>query len=99
VLQYASHTIFPPSFVVDISAHFEAKKHAALAYRSQFHDPASKEPATYISSANFWDWWEGRARHFGNLVGARYGEPFIFEGPLLVNDPVMQFRDFGYYPR
>jgi bacillithiol biosynthesis deacetylase BshB1 len=99
VLQYASHTVFAPSLVVDVSDHFEAKKHAALAYRSQFHDPASKEPATYVSSASFWDWWEGRARHFGNLVGARYGEPFLAEGPLLVKDPVAQFADFGYYPR
>lgn len=99
VLQYAAHTLFAPSFVVDISEHFEAKKHAALAYRSQFFDPASKDPATYISSPGFWDWWEGRARHFGNLVGAKYGEPFIVESPLLVKDPVAQFQDFGYYPR
>jgi LmbE family N-acetylglucosaminyl deacetylase len=99
VLEYASHTMFPPSFVVDVSDHFAAKKHAALAYKSQFHDPGSKDPATYISSSGFWDWWEGRARHFGNLVGAKYGEPFFVEGPLLVRDPVAQFLDFGYYPR
>jgi bacillithiol biosynthesis deacetylase BshB1 len=99
VLQYASHTQFDPSFVVDVSEHFAAKKHAALAYKSQFHDPGSKDPATYISSAGFWDWWEGRARYYGNLVGARYGEPFFVESPLLVADPVAQFRDFGYYPR
>lgn len=99
MLQYASHTMFTPSFVVDVSGHFAAKKHAALAYKSQFHDPASKDAATYISSSGFWDWWEGRARHFGNLVGAKHGEPFFVEGPLLVRDPVAQFLDFGYYPR
>jgi bacillithiol biosynthesis deacetylase BshB1 len=99
VLQYASHTLFSPSFVVDISAHFEAKKHAALAYKSQFFDAASKEAPTYISSPGFWDWWEGRARHYGNLVGAKYGEPFVVDGPMLVKDAVEQFRDFGYYPK
>jgi bacillithiol biosynthesis deacetylase BshB1 len=99
VLQYASHTLFAPSFVVDISDHFEAKKHAALAYKSQFFDANSKDPATYISSQGFWDWWEGRARHYGNLVGARYGEPFMVDGPILVKDPVEQFQDFGYYPK
>jgi bacillithiol biosynthesis deacetylase BshB1 len=99
VLQYASHTMFTPSLVVDISEHFEKKKQAALAYKSQFFDPASKEPATYLASSGFWDWWEGRARHFGNLVGAKYGEPFLVEAPVLVKDPVAQFLDFGYYPR
>jgi len=98
VLQYASHTQFTPSLVVDVSEHFAAKKHAALAYKSQFFDPASSEPATYISSARFWDWWEARARHYGNLVGATHGEPFLVEAPLLVKDPVAQFLDFGYYP-
>jgi bacillithiol biosynthesis deacetylase BshB1 len=99
VLQYASHTTFTPSLVVDVGAHFAAKKHAALAYKSQFFDPASKEPATYISSAGFWDWWEARARHYGHLVGATHGEPFLVDGPVLVNDPVGQFADFGYYPK
>ena len=99
LLQYASHTTFVPSLVVDVSAHFAAKKHAALAYKSQFFDPASKEPATYIASAGFWDWWEARARHYGHLVGATHGEPFLVDGPLLVNDPVAQFQDFGYYPK
>jgi N-acetylglucosamine malate deacetylase 1 len=99
VLQYASHTTFVPSFVVDVSAYFDAKKHAALAYRSQFFDPASKEPATYLSSSGFWAWWEARARHFGHLVGATHGEPFLVDGPLLVTDPVAQFADFGYYPK
>lgn len=99
VLHYASHTLFAPSFVVDVSAHFEAKKHAALAYKSQFHDPKSSEPATYIASTGFWDWWEGRARHFGHMVGAKYGEPFLVDAPLLVTDPVAQFLDFGYYPK
>ncbi len=99
VLEYASHTQFPPSFVVDITPHFARKKEACLAYRSQFFDPASTEPATYISSSRFWDWWEGRARHYGNMVGAGFGEPFHVATPLRVEDPVAQFEDFGYYPK
>ncbi len=99
VLEYASHTQFAPSFVVDVSPYFARKKEACLAYQSQFFNPASAEPATYISSTRFWDWWEGRARHYGNLVGAEFGEPFRVAGPLLVADPVAQFRDFGYYPK
>lgn len=98
VLGYASHTVFEPSLVVDISPHFERKKEACRAYRSQFHDPDSKEPLTYISSARFWDWWEARARHFGHRIGATFGEPFHHEGPIPVRDVVRQFSAFGYYP-
>jgi bacillithiol biosynthesis deacetylase BshB1 len=98
VLGYASHTVFEPSMVVDISPHFERKKEACLAYRSQFYDPDSEEPATYISSERFWDWWEARARHFGHRIGATFGEPFHHQGPIPVRDVVSQFLDFGYYP-
>lgn len=97
--QYASHTTFDPSFVVDITSVFETKRAAALAYRSQFHDPASTEPATYISRREFWGWWEGRARHYGNMIGVEYGEAFFVKSPLRLDDPISVFKDFGYYPK
>jgi N-acetylglucosamine malate deacetylase 1 len=99
VLQYPSHRPFTPSFVVDVSDVFEAKRAACLAYRSQFHDPTSKEAETYLSRAQFWEWWEGKARYFGNLIGAAYGEPFLAPGPLRVDDVVGAFEDYGYYPK
>lgn len=98
VLRYATHTIAEPSLVVDVSATFDEKRRACLAYKSQFHDPASKEPETYISSRGFWAWWEARARSYGNRIGAEFGEGLVHDGPLPVSDPVKLFRDFGYYP-
>ena len=32
---------------------------------------------------------EGRARHFGLLIGATYGEPFWSRLPLAVTDPLL----------
>jgi bacillithiol biosynthesis deacetylase BshB1 len=98
VLGCLSHTLQDPSLVVDITPFFQAKKEACLAYRSQFHDPQSNEPATYISRPEFWDWWEARARHYGHRIGVVFGEPFVHDGPIPVPDPVAQFRGFGYYP-
>lgn len=98
VLHYFLHTQHRPDLVVDVTTTFEIKRRACQAYRSQFHDPDSRERATYISSEGFWDWWEGRARHYGNLIGATFGEPFLHDGPLPVGDMVSQFRSFGYYP-
>jgi bacillithiol biosynthesis deacetylase BshB1 len=99
VLGCFSHHVREPDIVVDISAHFALKKEACLAYASQFHDPRSTEPATYISRPEFWEWWEARARHYGNMIGATHGEPFVHAGPIPVADLVAQFREFGYYPR
>lgn len=48
----------------------------------------SEEPLTKIASEDFWRSIEGRARHFGNLIGATFGEPFGSRLPLAVDDPV-----------
>ncbi|MAG57909.1 MAG: bacillithiol biosynthesis deacetylase BshB1 [Planctomycetes bacterium] len=99
VLHYFSHTLREPDLVIDITPHFSQKKEACLAYQSQFHDPESRKPATYIAGEKFWDWWEARARHFGHRVGVTFGEAFVHEGPLPVKDPVRLFDEFGYYPQ
>ena len=98
VLGYFSHTTVEPDLVIDITPFFEQKKEACLAYASQFHNPASDEAPTYISSEGFWDWWEARARSFGHRIGATFGEGFVHEGPIPIRDPVKQFVEFGYYP-
>jgi bacillithiol biosynthesis deacetylase BshB1 len=97
-LRYASHSLMEPNLVVDITEHFEQKRTACLAYKSQFHDPDSKEPQTYISGKSFWDWWEARARSYGHRIGVAYGEGLLHDGPLPVPDPVQLFRGYGYYP-
>ncbi|TAE53188.1 MAG: bacillithiol biosynthesis deacetylase BshB1, partial [Bacteroidetes bacterium] len=77
-----------PDFVVDITPYFEGKKAAIRAYGSQFFNPAdqSSDPPSYISSQEFWHFVEARARVMGHMVGAEYGEGFISETPLKVND-------------
>ena len=62
-------------------------KLAALkAYETQFFNPESKEPETYISSVTFLEFLEARAREMGHFIGAKYGEGFISRIPLRVND-------------
>jgi bacillithiol biosynthesis deacetylase BshB1 len=45
------------------------------------------EPVTRVSTREFALAVEGRARHFGALVGAELGEPFGSSRPLAVRDP------------
>jgi bacillithiol biosynthesis deacetylase BshB1 len=100
VFSYMQHHSFEPSFVVDVTAAWEAKMEALAAYRSQlFQLPqppqeGGAEPAgeaaggaaggavTKVSSREFRLAVEGRARHFGQLIGAELGEPFYSPQPL-----------------
>lgn len=95
VWSYMQHDIFEPSLIVDVTAHWPAKLAALACYRSQLHasltaPPAAPQPAapqTKISSREFAAAVEGRARHFGQVIGAEFGEPFRARGPLAVADP------------
>lgn len=77
----------PPAMVVDISEHFEAKRHALAAFTSQFHRPGAEGPETLVSSAAFWEDIETRARYWGQRVGVAFGEPLFQEGPRCVDLP------------
>ena len=57
-----------------------------MAYSSQFYDPKSKEPETPISSKNFTDSVNYRARDLGRLIGVEYGEGFTTERFPAVNN-------------
>ncbi len=92
LFSYMQHDPFAASFVVDVSPTWGAKMAALDAYASQLYgseatDRNRSEPATKVASREFRLAIEGRARHFGQLVGAEFGEPFWCRLPLAVADP------------
>jgi len=91
VLYYPGRREFTPSFVVDVSEFWAERERAAKCYRSQLHDPDSREPETKISSPDFWHFVTARAMYYGQLIGRRYGEAFHCEETLAVEDPVAHF--------
>ncbi len=68
-----------PDFLIDISDFFERKMKSIAAYHSQFYDPDSKEPVTYISQPDFLDSLKGRHRNWGKVIGVSYAEAFTVE--------------------
>ena len=90
VFSYMQHDHFIPSFLVDVTAGWEAKLESMRAYRSQLHGggATSEEPVTKVSTPEFWHAVEGRARHFGEIISAAYAEPFWSRAPLAVADPM-----------
>jgi bacillithiol biosynthesis deacetylase BshB1 len=92
VCYYLQNYMFTPSFVVDVSAVWKQKMRAVLKFKSQFHDPRSKEPATFISDPRFLELIEARGRHFGALIGATWGEAFVTKQPPRVDDVIAAYR-------
>ena len=68
-----------PDFVVNVSDFMEVKINAVLAYSSQFYNPKSKEPETPISSENFIESVEYRAKDLGRLIDVEFAEGFTAE--------------------
>ena len=77
VFHYIQSRNLTPSFVVDISAHMDKKMASILAHASQFYDPNSKEPSTFISGNSFLEFVKGRAKELGQQIGVDYAEGFI----------------------
>ena len=96
LIYYFTHYTYrdqPPSFVVDVSDQYQQKLEAIRAYRSQFHNPSSMEPETFITRPEFLDELEVQNRYYGALIGVRHGEPYIIREYLAIDDPVGYFRD------
>ncbi len=85
VYHYIQWKSLEPDFVVDVSGFMDKKTDAIMAYSSQFYDPKSDEPETPISSKNFTDSVEYRARDLGRIIGVEHAEGFTVERYLGVD--------------
>lgn len=87
-LQFIQDTYIQPDIIVDISDHIDKKVESIKAFKTQFYVAGENEnePATYISSPEFFDSILGRAREFGKSIGATYGEGFTSKRLLGVDN-------------
>lgn len=76
---YMQTYTFEPSFIIDITSSFHDKMKAIRVYETQFHNPKSAEPETFISRPEFINYIESRAQFYGFQIGKHYGEPFYCE--------------------
>ena len=79
VYHYIQWKNIEPDFVIDVTGFMDKKIASVMAYSSQFYDPKSDEPETPITSKNFTDSIEYRARDLGRLIGVDYAEGFTSE--------------------
>jgi bacillithiol biosynthesis deacetylase BshB1 len=76
-----------PTFVVDISEQFDRKMDAVRCYSSQFND-AIQAGEAFPTGQPFYELVETQNRHYGSLIRRPYGEPFVTDETVAVDDIV-----------
>jgi bacillithiol biosynthesis deacetylase BshB1 len=86
IYHYIQDRYLEPDFVIDITEHWETKEQSIRAFKSQFFDPTSKEPNSYISSPDFLSFIQARAQEMGHKIGVKYGEGFQSQKTMQVKN-------------
>jgi bacillithiol biosynthesis deacetylase BshB1 len=76
-----------PTFVVDISAEFETKMAAIKCYASQF-EGAKAAGEIFPTGQNLYELVHTHGAHYGSLIRAAYGEPFMTHETVRIDDIV-----------
>jgi N-acetylglucosamine malate deacetylase 1 len=74
-----------PTFVVDITPFIEQRYQSLMAYRSQYAN-TRQGSALFVPEEEIRERTFAEARHYGQLAGVRYAEPFVQKEVGLVED-------------
>jgi bacillithiol biosynthesis deacetylase BshB1 len=77
LLHFIQDVYIKPDILIDVTDYWDKKIESINAFGSQFHNPNwQNEPQTYISSPEFIQVIEARAREFGKVINVKYAEGF-----------------------
>lgn len=83
VCYYFINDAVQPSFVVDVSGHYDTKRRALACHASQFQPSGRDAVQTRLTTARFPQLVESRDAHFGAQVGVAFAEGFVVRQPLV----------------
>ena len=86
LLRYIQDRFIKPDVVFDITPFWPQKMEAIRCYTTQFYDPNSPEPQTYISTPDFLKFVEARCREMGHACGFEFGEGFTLDRNFGIRD-------------
>ena len=87
LFHYIQDRYIKPDFVVDITEFVEKKMESIKAFKTQFFNPDSDEPITYISKPDFLESLIGRNREYGKLLkNGTYAEGYTAHKIIEVNN-------------
>ena len=79
---------FEPSFIVDITDHFDRKMEAIHAYSTQFKPDDASYKQTRLTSHEYHWKLVHRMAYYGSLIQRQYGEGFLIRGKMEVENPL-----------
>ena len=82
ICYYFINNSVTPSFVVDVSAHYEKKREALACHRTQFQPAGAGAVATRLSAPTFRQLIESRDAQFGALAGVAWAEGIVVREPV-----------------
>jgi N-acetylglucosamine malate deacetylase 1 len=89
ILYATSFEGMPATFIVDVTKQYETRRRAILAYGSQFSPAKSeKKQKVYLAIDELDPKMDLLARHYGQRIGVKYGEPFLQKELMEVEDIV-----------
>jgi N-acetylglucosamine malate deacetylase 1 len=75
-----------PSFLIDVSDHYDTKRRALACHASQFSPAAAGAVSTRLTSPRFQQLIESRDAQFGALAGVAFAEGFVVRDPVVRRD-------------
>jgi bacillithiol biosynthesis deacetylase BshB1 len=89
ILYSTAYAAVRPTIIVDITAQYPQRHKAILAYSTQFGPKSgSKKSKVFLAIDRLEDQMNQLARHYGEMIGVKYGEPFLQKELMSVNDVV-----------
>jgi len=86
VCYYFINDSAPPSFVVDVSEHYETKRRALASHVSQFRPAGGAAVQTRLTAPTFNQLIESRDAQFGALAGVAFAEGIVVREPVVRRD-------------
>ena len=83
VCYYFINDMAVPSFVVDVSDHYETKRRALACHVTQFQPSQPGAVATRLTSVRFRQLVESRDAQFGAVAGVAFAEGIVVKQPLV----------------
>ena len=87
ILYATSFAEVRPTFVVDITKEFDRRRKAILAFASQFRPVKGEVKSNvFLAIDRLEEEMNQLARHYGQMIGVKYGEPFLTKELMQVED-------------
>ncbi len=89
ILYSTAYASVRPTFIVNITQQFKDRSRAIACYGSQFRPKgAERRLKVHIPLDRLSDQMDSLARYYGEMIGVRYGEPFLVKELMQVEDVV-----------